>query len=213
MDVLQNPQKSNMKKHFKNFLLLSVPETREWVRRRRRTSWRLRRWRQCRRPAVPPCRPFRVLRFGPTILLAFQDTITFPGKLLKNYVIQYSNIVKPVYNGHPWDLKKVAAWKRCVIKLRFRLVVNETNWPLLTGGRYSQVVIKSGLTVLPFVLSLGPRFYFFVVVPFYSECPYSDPMDNFWLLRKFWMARGYFLSKQAIPNWRISWLPITHSKS
>jgi hypothetical protein len=28
-----------------------------------------------------------------------------------------------------------------------RLVVNETNWPLLTGGRYSQVVIKLGLIV------------------------------------------------------------------
>ncbi len=56
--------------------------------------------------------------------------------------------VKPVYNGHPWNLKKVAVWKRCLIKLRFRLVINEINWPLLTGGRYSKVVIKSGVTVL-----------------------------------------------------------------
>jgi hypothetical protein len=37
-----------------------------------------------------------------------------------------------------------------LIKLRFRLVVGESNWPLLTGGRYSQVVVKSGLTVLVF---------------------------------------------------------------
>jgi hypothetical protein len=27
--------------------------------------------------------------------------------------------VKPVYNGHPWDLKKVAVGQRCLIKLRF----------------------------------------------------------------------------------------------
>ena len=46
--------------------------------------------------------------------------------------------------NNPWNLKKVAIWRRCI---RFRLVVNETNWLLLTGGRYSQVVVKSGLTV------------------------------------------------------------------
>jgi hypothetical protein len=33
-------------------------------------------------------------------------------------------------------------------KIRFRLVVNDSNWPLLAGGRYSQVVVKTGLTVL-----------------------------------------------------------------
>jgi hypothetical protein len=55
--------------------------------------------------------------------------------------------VKPVYNGHAWDLKKVAVWQRCLIKLRFRLVVDDSNWPLLLGGRCSQVVVKSGLTV------------------------------------------------------------------
>ncbi len=47
----------------------------------------------------------------------------------------------------PWDLKKVAAWKRCLIKLRFKLAVNVSNWPLLTGSRYSQVAVNSGLTV------------------------------------------------------------------
>ena len=31
--------------------------------------------------------------------------------------------------------------------MRFILVVDDTNWPLLTGGRCSQVVVKSGLTV------------------------------------------------------------------
>jgi hypothetical protein len=55
--------------------------------------------------------------------------------------------VKPVYNGHPWAQKKVAVWQRCLIKLRFRLVVDDSNWPLLTGGRCSHVVVKSGLTV------------------------------------------------------------------
>ncbi len=43
--------------------------------------------------------------------------------------------VKPVYNGHPWVLKKAAVWQRCLIKLRFRLAINDSNWPLLTGGR------------------------------------------------------------------------------
>jgi hypothetical protein len=30
---------------------------------------------------------------------------------------------------------------------RFKLAVDVSNWPLLTGGRYSQVVVNSGLTV------------------------------------------------------------------
>jgi hypothetical protein len=62
----------------------------------------------------------------------------------------FPSTVKPVYNGHPWDLKKVAVWQRCLIKLRFRLAVDGSNWPLLTGGRCSQVVVKSGLTVFFF---------------------------------------------------------------
>jgi hypothetical protein len=64
-----------------------------------------------------------------------------------NNVIINGNTVKPVYNGHPWDLKKVAVWKRCLIKLIFNMVVNVLNWPLLTGGCYSQVVVNSGLTL------------------------------------------------------------------
>jgi hypothetical protein len=35
-----------------------------------------------------------------------------------------------------------------LIKLRFRKAIDGSNWPLLTGGRCSQVVVKSGLTVL-----------------------------------------------------------------
>jgi len=31
--------------------------------------------------------------------------------------------------------------------LRFRLAVGESNLPLLTGGHYSEVVVKAGLTV------------------------------------------------------------------
>ncbi len=42
----------------------------------------------------------------------------------------------------------VAIGQRCLIKLRFRLAVDDSNWPLLTGDRCSQVVVKSGLTVL-----------------------------------------------------------------
>jgi hypothetical protein len=35
--------------------------------------------------------------------------------------------------------------------MRFRLVVDESNWLLFTGGRYSQVAVKSGLTVCTFL--------------------------------------------------------------
>ncbi len=31
--------------------------------------------------------------------------------------------------------------------MRFRLVVDESNWPLLTGGHCSEVAVKAGLTV------------------------------------------------------------------
>ena len=53
-----------------------------------------------------------------------------------------------MYNGHAWDLNKAAVWQRRLIKLRFTLAIDDSNWPLLTGGRCSQVVVKSGLTVL-----------------------------------------------------------------
>jgi hypothetical protein len=50
----------------------------------------------------------------------------------------------------PLGHKKVAIWKRCLVKLIFRLVIDDSNWLLLTGGRYSQVVVKLDLTVLAF---------------------------------------------------------------
>jgi hypothetical protein len=52
-----------------------------------------------------------------------------------------------VYSSHPWDMKKAAVRKRCLIKLRFRLVVDKSNWLLLTGGCYTEVVVKAGLAV------------------------------------------------------------------
>jgi hypothetical protein len=52
-----------------------------------------------------------------------------------------------VYNDHHWDLKKVAILKKGLIIVRFRLVVDESNHPLLTGGCCSEVAIKAGLTV------------------------------------------------------------------
>jgi hypothetical protein len=33
----------------------------------------------------------------------------------------------------------------CLIKLIVRQVVDELNWPLLTSGRYSEVVVQTGL--------------------------------------------------------------------
>jgi hypothetical protein len=58
-----------------------------------------------------------------------------------------SNTVEPVYYRHPCDPEKVAVWKRCLIKVRFILAVDDKNRPLLTGGRCSEVVVKAGLTV------------------------------------------------------------------
>jgi hypothetical protein len=52
-----------------------------------------------------------------------------------------------VYNGHPLDMKKSGRLKEVPDKLRFRLVVDESNQLLLTGGHYSEVVVKAGLTV------------------------------------------------------------------
>ncbi len=50
-----------------------------------------------------------------------------------------------MYNDHPWDLKKVAVLKKGLIKVRIRLVLDESNRPLLTCGHCSEVVIKAGL--------------------------------------------------------------------
>jgi hypothetical protein len=65
-----------------------------------------------------------------------------------SFLLNFTNTVKPMYNDQPWDLKKVAFWKRGPRRGRFRLVVDELNRPLLTGGRCSEVVVKAALTVL-----------------------------------------------------------------
>jgi hypothetical protein len=48
----------------------------------------------------------------------------------------------------PLGPEKVAVWKRGLILVRFRLVIDELNWSLLTGGRCSVVTVKAGLTVI-----------------------------------------------------------------
>ncbi len=64
--------------------------------------------------------------------------------------------VKPVYNGHPWDPKKVAvaqSWPVFTgfsIKIGIKVAWPDLGWPLLTGGRYSEVAVNTGLTVLNF---------------------------------------------------------------
>ena len=52
---------------------------------------------------------------------------------------------KLVYND--LGAEKCGHLKEGLIKVRYRLVVNESNQPLLAGGHYSEVVVKSGLTV------------------------------------------------------------------
>ncbi len=45
-------------------------------------------------------------------------------------------------------------WKMGPIKVRFKVVVDESNWSLLTGSRCSEEVVKAGLTVFNLVLSI-----------------------------------------------------------
>ncbi len=61
---------------------------------------------------------------------------------IESLEIWNENTVKPMYNGHPWDPKKASVWKRGMIKVRFRLFIDESNQPLSTGGRCSDVVVK-----------------------------------------------------------------------
>ncbi len=44
--------------------------------------------------------------------------------------------------------KKWPFYRGALIKVRLKLAVTELNWPLLTGGRCSEVAVSSGLNVL-----------------------------------------------------------------
>jgi hypothetical protein len=82
-----------------------------------------------------------------------------------------------VYNGHPWDSKKVAVVQRLrqsgccsqLIPIKLLSVLGNwsSSWPLWTGGRCPEVVVNTGLTVLyiclfsPFKLMIL-FLYFFV---------------------------------------------------
>ncbi len=48
------------------------------------------------------------------------------------------------------EFEKSAHLKECLIKVRFKLVADDSNQPLLTCGRCSEVVVKAGLTVYLF---------------------------------------------------------------
>jgi hypothetical protein len=107
----------------------------------------------------------------------------------------FTSTVKPVYNGHHWDLKKETVWQRRLIKLRFRLAVDDSNWPLLTGGRCSQLVVKSGLTV---------RFYNYVFTStFLQACFYKDVLISTFLQACFYkfifLQVSIFFYKQIVP--------------
>jgi hypothetical protein len=72
--------------------------------------------------------------------------------------IKNTSTVKPVNNDHRWDLKKVAVVQNnssCLmgvqtgrVNFEVALVGWDSGWSLLTGGRYSNVVVSTGLTVL-----------------------------------------------------------------
>jgi hypothetical protein len=62
-------------------------------------------------------------------------------KTLKGNFPLINGTVKPVYNGHPWDSKKVAVVQKAVVSCRlFRYnsgsdwVLPINRWPLFRGG-------------------------------------------------------------------------------
>ncbi len=58
--------------------------------------------------------------------------------------------IKPVYNDHLWDPRKVAVVQRVVssINLSITFVCWDLGWLLLAGSCCSEVVVSTGLTVL-----------------------------------------------------------------
>jgi hypothetical protein len=88
---------------------------------------------------------------------AFCSFIKWPG-LFAEHVYSFCNAVKPVHNSHPWDPQKVAVVQR--VAAGQGLVQNsreshnrfsragDSGRSLLTGGRCSEVVVSTGLTVL-----------------------------------------------------------------
>jgi hypothetical protein len=92
---------------------------------------------------------------------------------VQNLDVQYVTTVKPVYNGHPWNLKNVVVMQGLSKKASFRLAVLASDWPLWTDGRYAEVVVRTGLTVLNHVTTLsfvylGADFMFKLIL--LSEC-------------------------------------------
>jgi hypothetical protein len=74
-----------------------------------------------------------------------QNNVLLPFSKISNYQIDFADTVKPVYNGHPWDLKNMAVMQRIVSKRSvvsriqpgrygFRLAVVD-RWPIFRGGR------------------------------------------------------------------------------
>ncbi len=68
-------------------------------------------------------------------------------------MINFQSTVKPVYNDYPWNPKIVAVVDSWLL-FRGRLY-NKT-------GRYSEVVVSSGLTVAVVTLSKGQGFIYYV---------------------------------------------------
>jgi hypothetical protein len=89
------------------------------------------------------------------ITLKFWKIGAQPGRCRQVAVVQrFDSIVKPVYNDPPWVPQKVAVAQKSLEVLQSKLVLKsvwpDLVWPLLTGGRYSEVVVKTGLIVQVF---------------------------------------------------------------
>ena len=73
--------------------------------------------------------------------------------------------VKPVYNGHPWDPEILAVVDRWPLfrgfSIKIAIVFDLAGlrlavvgmWPLFRGGRYSEVAVNTGLTVISYYLN------------------------------------------------------------
>ncbi len=76
------------------------------------------------------------------------DGRIFCKKFNRDFCFYFVNTVKPVYNDQPWDLNlwPLLTGGRCSV-----VALCYTNWKrdlkVVTSGRYSEVVVNSGLTV------------------------------------------------------------------
>jgi len=102
------------------------------------------------------------------------------------FVINFQSTVKPVYNDYPWNPKIVAVVDSWLL-FRGRLY-NKT-------GRYSEVVVSSGLTVAVAILSKSQGFIYYV----------ENAFQNLARMRSKWLL-VYEKKNHNFPKWSLKYI-------